>query len=254
MAVGGVRHASGDSWGWGCRPNGGRGLQISPAPGLCPHPASGWPDPHPSHRTGSLAGLAHGGGACPGRAAKSGLGQRRCGREWEALVHPVPLSTAKNKENGEADKGRGRLSISLRGGAAEGGRGPCLTGPSPPGLGPASARGGRAMGCPSPSWARLCVSGGAGLRGGGGRHVGSGCNARGLGDPRGPDPDFPEGATSSRLLWGRGLAHDQGAPPWGLLPGPADQSLDSPWGSTPLLWRPCPRTVNWGQLDHSPQG
>lgn len=189
-----------------------------------------------------------------GGQQRAGLGQRRCGREWEALVHPVPLSTAKNKENGEADKGRGRLSISLRGGAAEGGRGPCLTGPSPPGLGPASARGGRAMGCPSPSWARLCVSGGAGLRGGGGRHVGSGCNARGLGDPRGPDPDFPEGATSSRLLWGRGLAHDQGAPPWGLLPGPADQSLDSPWGSTPLLWRPCPRTVNWGQLDHSPQG
>ena len=195
-----------------------------------------------------------------GGQQRAGLGQRRCGQEREALVDPVPLSTAKNKENREADKGQDHLSISLRGGAAEGGHGPCLTGPSPPGLGPASARGGRAMGCPSPSWAQLCVSGGAGLRGGGGRHVGSGCNARGLGDPRGPDPDFPEGAASSRLLWGRGLAHDQGqSPPASALDISASMGAP-PWTrrpvscQPPLLWRPCPRTVNKGQLDHSPQG
>ena len=56
-----------------------------------------------------------------GGQQRAGLGQRRCGQEREALVDPVPLSTAKNKENGEADEGQDHLSILLRGGAAEGG-------------------------------------------------------------------------------------------------------------------------------------
>lgn len=162
-------------------------------------PGRGWPDPRPSHRAGSPAGLAHGGGACPGRAAKSGAGAAEVRAGAGGFGGPCTPEHSHQEQGKQAGMGWGYPSISPRGGAAEGGHGPCLTGPSPPDLGPASAWGRQAMGVPSPSRAQLCASGGTGLRGGGGRHMGSGCSAQGLGDPRGPDPDFPDEAASPRL-------------------------------------------------------
>ena len=205
------RHASGDSCGWGwVQAEQGAGPTDITWPRLVYPPGRGQPDPRPptaqGHRRAWLTEAAH----VQGGQQRAELGQRRCGREREALGDPAHLSTAtKSKENREAGMGWGHTSISPRGRAAEGGQGPCLTGPSPPGRGPASAWGRQAMGIPSPSWAQLCTSGGAGLRGGGGRHMGSGCSTRGLGDSRGPDPDLPDAAASLRLLCsGEGLNRD----------------------------------------------
>lgn len=71
--------------------------------GLTPTPPTVW-----GHRWAWLTEAAH----VHGGQQRAGLGQRRCGQERKALVDSVPLSTAtKNKENREADKGQGHLSI-----------------------------------------------------------------------------------------------------------------------------------------------
>lgn len=103
--------------GGGCRPNRGRGLQTSPGPGWCTRPEGDGLTPAPptarGHRRAWLTEAAH----VQGGQQRAELGQRRCGREREALGDPAPLSTAiKNKEKREAGMGWGHPFISPRGG------------------------------------------------------------------------------------------------------------------------------------------